>query len=231
MPARRPQSRSSRPSSPSRPRRPPAGRRPVCRCLANEPFFLGQRLKCRGIGNRPPQEFGHALFADLLQPRGDTCLAEVLLRQHVRGHLAPAIGHFHGIVAEHNRAVRVANLGRRPGKRHIGIGVLARFGESPVDLHRLPQTMWRVFRALLPCRVRFPGARFFVPGLRRAMAGQHCPGRRSQTAPAIRGTRRPGPSPLGVPSPFPPSPLNLVAIRSANTSWRMRHTWVNRKFT
>jgi hypothetical protein len=55
---------------------------------------LGQRVF---VGHRPPQELGHVLFAHLLKTRGNAGLAEILLRDDVRGDLAPAFGHLHSV--------------------------------------------------------------------------------------------------------------------------------------
>ena len=54
---------------------------------------LGQRLERLLVGNRAPQERRHAVLLDALQARGHAGLAEILLRQHVGGDLAPAGRH------------------------------------------------------------------------------------------------------------------------------------------
>ena len=103
--------------------------------FANQTLFgrqFGQRLF---IGDRAPQELRHALFLDALQNRRNARLAEILLRQNVRGNLAPACGHFDRLVAEHHLAIGIANLRRGQLKRHFAVSPGCRRGEFPLDLH------------------------------------------------------------------------------------------------
>ena len=120
------------------------------RGFAHDPVSLGQLGKLRLVGHRPPQEFGHALFLHPLQPRRHARLAEILLRQNVRGDLAPAFGHFDRLVAEHDLAVRIADFGCGQGKAHGAISA-GRFGrELALDLHLCPVSLCRGALARAP---------------------------------------------------------------------------------
>ena len=61
-------------------------------------------------GHRAPQEFGNTLFLHLLQTRGHARLAEIFLSDDVASHLAPAVGHFDIVEAEHRGAIGIADL-------------------------------------------------------------------------------------------------------------------------
>ena len=111
--------------------------------FAHEAAVLGQALQLGFVGDRAPQEFGHALFLDLFQGRGDARLAEILLRQHVGGNLAPGRGHGHVRQLEHHGAVRIADLRRGFAELNGRIGRGAFFGEPAFDLHvAVPETNW-----------------------------------------------------------------------------------------
>ena len=105
--------------------------------LAGEALGLGQLGELRLVGDRAPEEGGDALLADALQGDGDAGLAEVLLRQHVGGDLAPVGGDLEVVEGEDDRAVGVADLGGGGAelKRPVGPGLLG--GEAAVDLHVL----------------------------------------------------------------------------------------------
>ncbi len=105
------------------------------RGFAHDPLILRQRGQRLVIRDRAPQEFGNALLAHALQCGGDASLAEVFLRQHVRGHLAPAFGHLDGVVAEHDLAIRIANFGSGGCKSHRAIGAGRFRRELALDLH------------------------------------------------------------------------------------------------
>src|SRR5690606_9965054 len=89
------------------------------------------------VGDGTPQELGHALFLDALQPRRHPGLAEVFLGDHVRGDLAPALGHLDRIVAEHDRAVGVADLAGGGGKGKRAVSPALGRGAAPSDPHAL----------------------------------------------------------------------------------------------
>ena len=117
--------------------------------LSAEPRVFGQ-IGHRGVvGNVAPQEFGHALFADGLQARGDAGAAKVFLGDDVAGDLAPALGHLDRVVAKDHRAVRIADLAEGGGERDAAIGPAGVRGKAPLDLHPCPS-----FRS--PARSRNP---------------------------------------------------------------------------
>ncbi len=105
------------------------------RGLATETLVLGQLVQGSRVGHRAPQELGHALFLDRLQPCGNAGLAEILLRDDVRGDLAPTARHFHAFQLEHGGAVGIANLGGRGREFDLGIRVLTCLGKFSFDLH------------------------------------------------------------------------------------------------
>ncbi len=98
---------------------------------------LGQRLQSFRIGNRPPQKRRRAVLFHALQARGHAGLAEILLRQHVGGDLAPAGRHFEPVEREHHRAVGVADLALGRLERDRRVGRLRRLRVPPLDMHGL----------------------------------------------------------------------------------------------
>ena len=80
------------------------------RGFADNPLILRQIFQRGLIWHMAPQEFRNTRLFHALQAGRNAGLAKVFLRQHVRGHLAPALGHFDGIVLENDLAVGVANL-------------------------------------------------------------------------------------------------------------------------
>jgi hypothetical protein len=94
--------------------------------------FLGQR---RLIRHGPPEEGRDRVLLDLAQPRRDARLAEVLLREHVARHLAPALRHVDAVEAEDHRPVRVADLAQRLAERDAGVGRLAGRGVATLEPH------------------------------------------------------------------------------------------------
>ena len=105
------------------------------RGLAAEPLRLGQLGELRVIGDRAPQEVGNALLPHALQGGRHARFAEILLRQHVGGHLAPAFRNLQVLQAEDHRPVRIADLrgGRPELQRPVGAGLFGR--ETAIDLH------------------------------------------------------------------------------------------------
>ena len=98
---------------------------------------LGQRLESFRIGNRPPQKRRRAVLFHALQARRHAGLAEILLRQHVGGDLAPAGRHFELVEREHHRAVGVADLALGRLERDRRVGRLRRLRVPPLDMHGL----------------------------------------------------------------------------------------------
>ena len=90
--------------------------------LADETFGFGEEGQRLGVGHRAPQPGRHGLFLDLLQARGDAGLAEILLGQDVGGDLRPELGHFDIFEPEHDRTIRVSDLGCRQPEINPCIG-------------------------------------------------------------------------------------------------------------
>ena len=67
---------------------------------------VGERLR---IGDGAPQEGGDRFSSDALQLRGHAGLAEIFLRQHVGGDLAPTRGNLDIIEREHHGPVGIAD--------------------------------------------------------------------------------------------------------------------------
>ena len=105
------------------------------RGFADKALIFGQSFQHIGIGHGAPQEFGHALFLDALERRRNARLAEVFLRDHVRGDLAEALGHFHGLVTEHHLAIGIADFRGGGGEAHRPVGAALDRGELALDLH------------------------------------------------------------------------------------------------
>ena len=100
------------------------------------PLGLGQRLERLLVGDRSPQEGRDVHFLDPLQPRGHARLAEIFLREHVGGHLAPGGRNLDPVEREDDRPVGIANLAPCHGEGDPVVGRSARLGEVPLDSHR-----------------------------------------------------------------------------------------------
>src|SRR5690606_782960 len=108
------------------------------RGLAHETLALRQVRQRLLVGDRTPEEFGHALFLHATQARGHAGLAEILLRQNVGRDLTPALRHLDGVVAEHDLAVGIADFRGRRGEPDACVGILPGPGESAFELHFCP---------------------------------------------------------------------------------------------
>ena len=75
------------------------------------------------------------MLLDLLQLRRHARLAEILLGEDVRGHLAELLGDVDSLQPEDDRAVRVLDLARRLAKGDRGVGALAGLGVAALELH------------------------------------------------------------------------------------------------
>ena len=91
---------------------------------------------CAFCRNRAPQELWHVLFTDFGHRARHASLAEVFLRNHVRGNLAPFRRNFTIVEFEHNGSIGIANFRRRRAEIDIRISVLSCFSENAFDLHR-----------------------------------------------------------------------------------------------
>ena len=106
--------------------------------FADAALLFRKLRQSRFVGSRAPQPRGNGLLLDLLQPRGDPCLAEVFLGQHVGGDLRPEAWHFDVVGVEHHRAVRIANLAFRQPERDVRVRGLSFLRVSPLNPHRSP---------------------------------------------------------------------------------------------
>ena len=126
MPAHPPRHRNSRPSSPNRSRCRPGGRTPAWR-ISRRWFPCCWRFSSREIpARRLPARFQRPRHAGL---------AEILLRQHVAGHLAPAFGNFDVGLGEDDGAVGIADLAGGVAEGDAGIGRLTFDREMTADAH------------------------------------------------------------------------------------------------
>ncbi len=106
------------------------------RGLGAGPLGLGQRLERLLVGDRAPQERRDVHLLDPLQPRGHARLAEIFLREHVGGHLAPGGRNLDLVEREDDRAVGIADLAPGHGEGDPVVGRSARLGVVPLDSHR-----------------------------------------------------------------------------------------------
>ena len=97
---------------------------------------LGLVRRCHGA----PQELRNALFLDLLELDRNAGLAEIFLRDHIAGNLAPAGGHFHLVQPEYGGAVGIADLRARGDEFELGICILTCLGEFAFNFHCCPVT-------------------------------------------------------------------------------------------
>ena len=81
------------------------------------PGLAAVALLFREIGERDlvrhgtPKEFRDTLLLHFLQARRHSGLPEIFLRDDVRRHLAPALGHLDVVEPEHDGAVRIPDFG------------------------------------------------------------------------------------------------------------------------
>src|ERR1700730_3134417 len=113
-----------------------------CRMLSGSALLLGQGLKSLVVRNRAAKPRRNALFIDRFEPDGHTCLAKILLREHVGGDLRPGPGHFDILGPENHGSVRVADFACRQPERDACIGGLTFFGVAPLYPHLMPRYRW-----------------------------------------------------------------------------------------
>ena len=102
-------------------------------------IFFGQAGQGGVVGDAAPQEGGNGVFFDALQFCRDAGLAEIFLREHVAGDLAPGGGNFDAVLGENGRAVRVADFTLGLPEFNVLIRRLPRLGIMPFDPHICPQ--------------------------------------------------------------------------------------------
>ena len=103
--------------------------------FADEALGLGEGVEGFSVRHRAPQPRWNGFFLDLLQTRGDTRLAEVLLRQNVGSHLRPEVGDFDILQPKHHRAIRIADLACGQPKVDPGVGRLIGVGVAAFNAH------------------------------------------------------------------------------------------------
>ena len=151
--------------------------------LADDALLLGQRARARP---RPATERhrkeGTVSSSTFFSARRHAGLAEILLRQDVGRDLRPERRHLDVVRLEHDRAVRIADLGRGQPEFDLRVGRLPVLGEAPFDPHSLPllgadglceETPPNISRRRVfcergpvpsaPCEPGWPGALFNVP--------------------------------------------------------------------
>ena len=106
------------------------------RGLGHAALALGQGREGGLVGDRAPQPGRDAVLLDLFEARRDPGLAEILLRQHVGGDLAPRFRHLDPGLPEDDRAVRILDLADGETERDGGIGRLPLLSVAPLDPHQ-----------------------------------------------------------------------------------------------
>ena len=96
---------------------------------------VARALRLGFLGDRAPQPRRHGVLLDPLQLGRHAALAEVLLRQHVAGDLAPAGRHLDVLRLEHHRAVRVADFARGGAEFDGFVSVFPGFRKTAFDPH------------------------------------------------------------------------------------------------
>src|SRR6185437_7791691 len=122
--------------------------------------FLGGVLAARlaALRRLAPQEFRHALFGHRLQRHRHAGLAEIFLREHVAGDLAPALRNVHAGLGEHDRAVGISDLALGAAESDTFVGRLTLNRELTANAHDLIPDLpnWpRLGRAAPPFRGQF----------------------------------------------------------------------------
>jgi hypothetical protein len=87
--------------------------------LAGEAGLLGQFRERTLIGGRAPQPGRDLGFSRRFRRAGTPALRKVLLRQDVGCDLAPVLGDREVLQAEHDRAIRILDLGRGAAERDL----------------------------------------------------------------------------------------------------------------
>ena len=128
--------------------------------LATITLVLRHSLQRRLIGHAALEECRNAFFFHRLGGRGDTSLAKVLLRNHVRGNLAPTARNFDIVELEDNCPIRIADFRYRGCEIQVRIDICAVAGKSPFNLHLSASCLTRALSGTFSI-TRF--ARVFCP--------------------------------------------------------------------
>ena len=99
------------------------------------PFVFRQISQRVLVGDAAPQPGRHAVFFDLLQAGRNAGLAEIFLRQHVAGDLAPARRDIDVFQTEHDGTVGIANLTGGLPEFDSGVRGLSFDSETAFDAH------------------------------------------------------------------------------------------------
>src|ERR1700677_4935331 len=98
-------------------------------------MLTGGFAAASGISLLAPEKIRHAFFGRGPQSLGHAGLAEIFLRQHIGGHLAPAFGHFDAVLDEYHRAVRITDLASGETERDPFIGRMTLDREMAANAH------------------------------------------------------------------------------------------------
>ena len=122
------------------------------RLLADIAFRFRQRSECGFVGDVAPQEGGDRILLHLFQARRHAGLAEIFLREHVRGHLRPEVGDLDIVEPEHHRAVGIFDFACGQPELHLRVGRLAVLGIAPLNSHSLlaPLSSSATLRRIVP---------------------------------------------------------------------------------
>ncbi len=103
--------------------------------LADGALAGGQLQQRLAVGFLTEQPFRHVGFHDRAEMRGESGLAEILLRQDVAGHLGPVGRDLDSFQLEHHRAIRIPDLADGLAERDLGVRRLIGFGETTFNAH------------------------------------------------------------------------------------------------
>ena len=96
----------------------------------------------RSVGLLAPEKFRHAFFGHGLEALGHAGLAEIFLRQHIAGDLAPAFGHFDAVLGEDDGAVGIADLAAGVAERDAFVGGMTLDREMTANAHGNTPKQW-----------------------------------------------------------------------------------------
>jgi len=103
--------------------------------LTGSALVGGELDQLFAVGLLAPQPFRNVGFDHGAEMRGDSGLAEVLLRQDVARHLRPVGGHLDPLQLEHDRAIRIPDLAGGLLEIDLRVRRLIGFGETAFNAH------------------------------------------------------------------------------------------------